>query len=894
MAEITQTVRPKRKIGAARVLQYIFLILAALISIFPFLWMIICATNDAVDVNRGTLLPGTSLMTNLRNLFAADRSFVRALINSAVISLITTALALLVSSAAGYGLPKLHVEDLFVQTQLSEDFASAVCTVQLRLLGDRRGSIRATLLDPSGHIEAEHVIPAQQSFLSFGVQNPQLWSAECPQLYCLWIQVLDENGVVLEVVPQTIGIRLFCMEDGIMKLNGKRIVFCGVNRHEFSARNGRAISKEEMRWDILTMKRHNINAVRTSHYPNQNDFYALCDLYGLYVMDETNLETHGTWQRLGQVEADENTLPGDRPEWRGAVLARAKAMLERDKNYPCVLIWSCGNESHGGKTIYEMSEWFRERDPGRLVHYEGVFHDRRFPDTSDMESRMYPSVVQIEAYLKTESDKPFLCCEYSHSMGNSNGGLFRYTQLAKREPRYQGGFIWDYIDQGLQPDPAAPLAFGGDFGDRPTDYNFCINGLVFADRTLSPKMAEVKACYQPFDLCCTLTELTIQNRMLFTDTSRFQLVFSLCRDGTLLETRVQKSFPAISPQGEGTIPVPIAPPDAPGEYVLTVSMQLNQPFPWAEMGTELAFSQWVGRVGAPPKRRATPAPELIVGDVNYGIRGEGFHILFARDRCGISSYQLGGVECIAPLLGIPRPNFWRAPLDNDYGWGMPHRCALWQTASLYPAVSLQSCEREGDAVRIVTQYCFPGSDRAQATVNYRFFGDGAVELTLTISGCEAFGAMPDFGFLLCMPPSFDRLEWYGRGEEENDCDRNYGSRIGRFQSTVALQQTPYQRVQDCGNHTDTRWFTVTDAQGRGFRISGENLDFSVLPHTPFELEHAYQAQNLPPNWHSVIRVSKGQMGVGGDDSWGAMPHPDAIRMPEDGMSFCVTIRGIQQ
>lgn len=328
-----------------------------------------------------------------------------------------------------YAVPKLHLQDLFVHTDLNDTFSQADVRVDCAFSSTASGTLRAVLTDPNGKLLAEQSMPvtASEQVVAFSVEQPLLWSAEQPNLYHLVLTLQDADGTVLEVVPQQIGIRQFRMENGIMKLNGKRIIFNGVNRHEFSAIRGRAITKEEIRWDIFTMKQNNINAVRTSHYPNQNDFYELCDQYGLYVIDETNMETHGTWQKMGAIAPDEHTLPNDNPHWTNAVLARAAAMQERDKNHPCVLIWSCGNESFGGSNIYAMSEQFRKRDSSRLVHYEGVVNDRRFNQTSDMESQMYPSVAKIEQFLKEHPEKPFICCEYSHSMGNSNGALFKYT-----------------------------------------------------------------------------------------------------------------------------------------------------------------------------------------------------------------------------------------------------------------------------------------------------------------------------------------------------------------------------------------------------------------------------------------------------------------------------------
>ena len=366
----------------------------------------------------------------------------------------------------------------------------------------------------------------------FALNVPEVkpWSAEIPWLYRLVIAVRDEEGRILESAAQNVGFRQVEIRDAVLYFNGKRLRINGVNRHEFSARKGRAIGKEEMEWDIRFLKQNNINAVRTSHYPNQSYWYELCDRFGIYVMDETNLETHGTWH-LGKYD---HTLPGDFPKWHEAVMSRAEAMLERDKNHPCIFSWSVGNESWSGQNLYDMSMYFRNRDQSRPVHYENVCHDRRWEGTTDFESRMYATPAQAEEYLKNDPKKPYLLCEYSHAMGNSCGNLDEYTELLDRYPQYCGGFIWDYIDQSLYKKDGTGreyLAYGGDFGDRPCNENFCTNGIICGDRTPSPKMQEVKYLYQPFRLYPEAEEIRVENLQLFEDGSRFRLVWRLEKEG---------------------------------------------------------------------------------------------------------------------------------------------------------------------------------------------------------------------------------------------------------------------------------------------------------------------------------------------------------------------------
>ncbi|MBC2478481.1 glycoside hydrolase family 2 TIM barrel-domain containing protein, partial [Clostridium beijerinckii] len=389
-----------------------------------------------------------------------------------------------------YAIPETHINDISVKTDLSEDFTNAKLNATLKMIGNENVKIKAYLEDALGNkvVEATDIPFNNKLNFSLDVEKVKLWSAEEPNLYELYIFVEKSDSTLVEVVKQKVGFRHFEMKDKVMHLNGKRIVFKGVNRHEFSARRGRSITKEDMLWDIKFMKQHNINAVRTSHYPNQSLWYRLCDEYGIYLIDETNLESHGSWQKMGQCEPSWN-VPGNLPEWQAVVLDRATSMLERDKNHPSVIIWSCGNESYAGEDIFQMSEYFRKTDPSRLVHYEGVFWNREYEKISDMESRMYAKAFEIEEYLNNDPQKPYISCEYMHSMGNSTGGMMKYTELEDKYLMYQGGFIWDYGDQALYrklPNGEETLSYGGDFTDRPSDYNFSGNGLIYANREVSP------------------------------------------------------------------------------------------------------------------------------------------------------------------------------------------------------------------------------------------------------------------------------------------------------------------------------------------------------------------------------------------------------------------------
>ncbi len=402
-----------------------------------------------------------------------------------------------------YAKPKLHLQDLWLQAGLSEDNATGTLSIRLLLEGETAGAaVHCRVERPDGGAlwEGPLALTGEGNYLRsqpFTFPGVTPWSHRTPALYPVTLTLRDQNGAVTEVVRYETGFRRFQLKDGLMLLNGERIVFHGVNRHEWSPETGRAIGAAEMEAAMETFRRNNIDSVRTCHYPNQSYWYQLCDRNGIYMIDETNLESHGSWQKLGKVEPSWN-VPGSLPEWRDCVLDRARSMVERDKNHPAILLWSCGNESYAGENIRAMANYFRETDPSRLVHYEGVFHNREFDDASDVESRMYAPPEEVRDYLEQGSGKPFLLCEYMHDMGNSLGGMESYIRLEEEYPQYQGGFIWDYMDQALwrtDPQGRRVLGYGGDFGERQSDYAFSGNGIVFADGTEKPAMQEVRYWY---------------------------------------------------------------------------------------------------------------------------------------------------------------------------------------------------------------------------------------------------------------------------------------------------------------------------------------------------------------------------------------------------------------
>lgn len=817
-----------------------------------------------------------------------------------------------------YTMPKVHVYDLKVQPVVDEAVLNADLLVTMQMRGE--GKARLTLTGNRNYSvleeKEEQIIFSEERPVSEGevhfekeVKKPDLWSAEIPNLYTLTIECFDQNGERSELVSQRIGFRRFEMKDGIMTLNGKRIVFKGVNRHEFSSKTGRAVTREEVLKDIVTMKQNNINAIRTCHYPDASIIYDLCDEYGLYMIAENNLESHGSWDSAMHGLAPKDMIvPGDNMDWEPMMLDRVNSCYQRDKNHPAVLIWSVGNESYGGKVIFDMSEKFRALDPYRLVHYEGIFNDRRYEATSDMESQMYTSVENVKKFLAEHKEKPFIMCEYTHAMGNSCGAMHKYTDLTDAEPRYQGGFIWDYIDQSiLKKDRYGKdfQAYGGDFLERPTDYNFSGNGICYGgDRDPSPKMQEVKFNYQNISILFEKEgKFTVVNKNLFANTDRFRCVAVLQKNGVVVKK--QEIETAVPPLSTKDYEIPFAilraddkdqkkDPDA--EYTLTVSFWLKEDMSWADAGHEVAFGQKIYK--KIPAFHASEKPIRVVhGKVNIGVKGEDFDCLFSMLSGGLVSYRYAGKEMIEK---IPMPNFWRAPVDNDNGSMAPARYAQWKIASMY--ISHRNggmfdnvptkVEEKDNTVTVTYTYFMPTTPAGKCQVSYTVFGDGTIETKLMYDPVEGLPDMPEFGMMFQFNADYDNLTWYGMGSEETYADRRHGAKLGIYSSKVADNMAKYLVPQECGNKVGVRYARLVDAKGRGMMFEGDELSFSALPYTPHELENAAHVYELPQVHHTIVRVAMAQMGVGGDDSWGSWVHPEYHIDVTKPLEFTFRFRGI--
>ncbi len=787
-----------------------------------------------------------------------------------------------------YALPRAHVWDLRVNAEpegkggvlrwevRAEAPAGTRITAAVRLGGE-------VLADCAGVLAEDGTAGG-----TLRLEKARLWSAEDPFLYDLDLELAAPGGET-EYLRQRVGFRKIEIRDSVILVNGTRVVFKGVNRHDFCGETGRAVTEEKVRQALLTMKRSNINAVRTSHYPNAGFLYRLCDELGLYLIDENNMESHGMWDMYYQKRISrEEIFPGNREEWQPLLLDRVTSMVERDKNHPSVIIWSCGNESLTGTVILAMSRRIRELDSTRPVHYEGDSHaeaDLRIREITDIESEMYTPADRVRAYLKENRGKPFILCEYTHSMGNSNGAMHKYTELAYEEELYQGGFIWDFMDQALLSRDRfgrETLQYGGDWDDRPTDGIFCGNGIVFADGRETPKLQEVKYNYQDIRIRVTDREMEIANRHMFTSTAEYRCVVKLEKDGREIARREVETD--IAPLTTAVLPLPFDRPEAPGEYACTVSFLLKKDRPWASAGYETAFGQGVWTVAGEERRQAGHGELwMMESPWNIAVRGDTFELMFSRLQGGLNSYRYGGRELLkAPLL----PNFWRAPTNNDYGNMMPQRYAQWKTASMYvKAFRRETMRKNGEerpvrekdgSVRFTMLYDLPTVPEAVCSVTYRVHPCGRVDVLMRYEPVRELGDPPEFGMILKTDADMNRVRYYGLGPEENYTDRREGARLGIWQYRTEDNLTPYLLPQECGNRTGVRWAEITDARGRGLKLWLNGGEFSALPWTPHEIENAAHGYELPRPCQTVVKMSSRQMGVGGDDSWGARTHPEYL------------------
>lgn len=803
-----------------------------------------------------------------------------------------------------------QVRDFEVRTALDDSFTtgSLSISVDLRRLVDDAAqvSLRASLLDTGGGLVAQMesgplaIAACEETTvaLSAAIDRPRLWSAEAPELYRLILTLRDARGRVLEAIPQAVGFRRVEIRDGILQVNGRRILVRGVNRHEHDPDTGHVVATEQMVRDLEMLKQNNFNAVRTAHYPHLPEFYELADRYGVYVLDEANIETHGLWLGRGVQAA---TLP----EWEEAHRERVQRMVERDKNHPSVIAWSMGNEAGSGGTFDRISEWLHGRDPGRPVFYEGGAFGIgvEVGAHSDVNCPMYRTPEEVESWLQQPRSRPMVLIEYAHAMGNSTGNFDWYWDLFHRYPQGQGGFIWDWADQGIRlPVPGGAegetfFGYGGDIGPSRSDRNFCMNGIVGSDRTPHPGLAIAKRNMQP--VAAEIVDqaggvLRIENRhdhvrLRETLVGRWQVRL----DGEAIDGG-EFEPPDVGPGEAGAVTLPFDVPDLePGsEARLLLTFERRAEAPGLVAGHEVAW------VDLPLAQRAAhetleagggTTPVVQRDGDELRITGDGFAAIVDLRLCHLGSYAWDGRELLREPL---RPHFWRAPTDNDYGAGVPGRSAVWRNLGERLRVVAEEVAA-GDGVVVVRATCAAGGLAGEFAVEYRIYAGGEIAVSLAFEpGAADLPEMGRFGVRAALPAEFEALEWYGPGPEPTYADRLLAP-LAVYGGSVREQYVSYSIPQANSAKSEVRWAAVFEAGGGGLLVVGQPfLTLDVSPWSTEEIETARHDHELPASDRVHLHIDGAQRGVGGDNSWGLQPK-DEYRVFAEARHFTFWLRGLR-
>ena len=785
-----------------------------------------------------------------------------------------------------YSTENVRIADFFARPDLDGNYKNGSLAVDVKLSNynksAKNGIVDAQLLDANGreifnqtlkiNVSAEG---KKESTFSKAISVPNLWSSETPYLYSLVLTLKDENGKFVETVATKIGFRKVELKNGQLLVNGKRIMVHGVNIHEHNPITGHYQDVATMMLDIKAMKQHNINAVRCSHYPNNINWVKLCDKYGIYLVDEANIESHG----MGY--GHENMA--FHPEWDAAHLDRTISLVERDKNSPAVILWSLGNEASNGDTFLKTYKWIKERDKTRLVQFEQAGEK----ENTDIVCPMYPSIRYMKEYAERESVKrPFIMCEYAHAMGNSSGNFKEYWDIIRGSKNMQGGFIWDWVDQGFEVTDEAGRkywAYGGDMGSQnyTNDENFNHNGLVFPDRVPHPGLMEVKKFYQDIYFKATQPEkglITVENDFHYTNLQNYEFKYEVLKNGEIIKTG---SFDLnLAPESEKQVQLVL--PEMPAtdgvEYLLNVFAYTRVGTDVIPQGHEVAREQFKLGEGKYFVKAATTSGTMKVTEDKdrINIEAAGVYVNINKKTGLLGEYKVDGHWF---FYNKPTPNFWRAPTDNDFGNGMERKCNVWRIAGENTSVKDISVKEEAGKA-IVTANIFLKDVASDYQLVYTMTADGALTVNVSYkAGTNQLPEIPRFGMIMSLPKSMENFSYYGRGPWENYSDRNNASQIGIYNSKVCDQYVPYTRPQENGYKTDLRWLTLTDNEGKGIRIEGlQTFCASALQNWPEDFDPGiskkYRHTNdITPNRDEVIlSVDLAQRGVGGDNSWGALPH----------------------
>ena len=809
-----------------------------------------------------------------------------------------------------YAEPKVRIVDFWAKTPLDGSYNIGELSLEIVIANDtgdhERVTVLTELLKPNGKQAFSRMDRVSMDansktthMVKYSVRNVEPWTAETPSLYRLNITV-KKGYDVLSVITDEIGFRTVEVQGGQLLLNGKPIYFKGVNRHEHDPVTGHVISRKLMEDDIRLMKRFNINAVRTSHYPCDPYWYDLCDKYGLYVIDEANIESHGMGYK------PERTL-GNAPEWEKAHLSRIKRMVERDKNHPSIIMWSMGNEAGDGVNFIVASNWIHERDPSRPVHYERALERNHV----DVYTPMYASIEYIIEWSSLSRDRPLILCEYMHAMGNSLGGLKDYWDAIRSHKYLQGGYIWDWVDQGILKyieDVRKYFAYGGDFGPpgTPSDGNFLINGLVQPDRRPNPHIFEVKKVYQNYlveAIDLDQTRIRITNENFFISSGNIETDWVVKADGMVQDSGVFKDL-LIEPQEyiDLTVPIKTIEPVNDTEYFLEIEFRTKENKDLIPKDHLVAWEQFKLPIEKVENKNITDL-EIDTYDTKNKITvsGHDFKMIFDKRSGSLVSWKYSDIDLISTG---PKPHFWRPPTDNDFGYQMPDRMAVWYEPSIKNIqVNLQ--ERSSQVVDIVFRVDYEKIGRV--ITNYSVNSAGRINVSQTIEPDDNLPNLPRFGMVIELPIQFENMTWFGRGPHESYWDRKSGAKIDLYTGKVADQYHPYVRPQETGNKTDVRWATFTDDLGSGIMIRGDTLSINATHFriTDFdngnaELTTRSATSNIrtkKQHRHTIdmsprklinVHIDHKQMGVGGEDSWGSQPLPQ-YQLPAKQYSYSFTM-----
>lgn len=806
-------------------------------------------------------------------------------------------------------MPKTTIWDYFVKSGLDNQYKNGIFNLDLSLKSFENNKIKnptvkVELFDNDGKVifSENKKVNANEQKISFEktVENVKQWNAETPNLYRYTITLLDNKGKTLEIISKKAGFRKVEIKDAQLLVNGKAVLVKGVNIHEHDDENGHVPNQKLMVKDLQLMKEHNLNSIRMCHYPHDTYFYDLCDEYGFYVVDEANIETHGMgaeWQNW----FDKAKHPAYLPEWAPAHLDRIKRMFATDKNHPSIIIWSLGNECGNGPVFYDAYDWLKQVDATRPVQFEQAGENRN----TDIVAPMYPGIKSMKEYAASDKKRPYIMCEYSHAMGNSNGNFQEYWDIIASSKHMQGGFIWDWIDQGIKTKNEKGItfwAYGGDLGGEKlhNDENFCSNGLIGADRVPHPGLMEVKKVYQNIQFKLNNeTDLVVTNHFNFTNLSGYNFKWELIKNG--LAVKLGEFNLEAAPEESKKVALDLGSIDENSEYFLNVFAVSKYDAPLVSKGHEFAREQFSIGKGSFFKNNnsAKSASKLkytvknnVLSFETETVTGE-----FDMQNGEILKYKSKNSDNVI-VTNFPTPYFWRAPTDNDFGNGMPNKLVIWKEASRKPtvvSVNLDKNTAEGLLVKVSYKLA---QIEVPYTVDYLIQNDGSIKITAAIDMAgKDLPEMPRFGMRLKVNGSYDNLSYYGRGPWENYSDRNTASFVGEYSDKVINQYTRnYIRPQESGYKTDVRWLTLKNDKGQGIKIVGQQpVGFSALNIPTEDLDPGKtKAQRHPSDLDLnskeavYLHLDYKQRGLGGDDSWGRLPH-DPYRLLDKQYSYTYTI-----